>query len=389
MVSYKKLRSSFKQPYAVIGLGFGDEGKGLTVNSLCKDVKNPLVIRYNGGHQAGHTVTMDDGESHIFSNFGSGSWQGAETYWSKYCTFDPVGVQREFNIFRKKNGNPVLYVDKNAPVTTPFEKNYNKRSDAMKHGTCGVGVSATYKREAANCSLLVGDLLTPAVVEMKLQAIMTYYVEKHGMGTITPDQLEGFLNACEFVRKSSSIHVVPYFHAGPYDQVIFEGAQGLLLDQNIGFFPHVTPSNTGTKNILEMGHKEPWCFLVTRAYQTRHGNGPMTNEKLRNDFIIDNPKETNQQNDFQGKFRKTMLDLDLLKYAIGRDDYINMTYKKTLVVTCLDQMQVFMYTADGKVVAHKDQISFLKGISKFLKIKNVLACASPQGVFEEYDFENE
>lgn len=388
MKKWEQLRSSSNKSYAVIGLGFGDEGKGLTVNSLCKVLKRPLVVRYSGGQQAGHTVTIDKDCSHIFSNFGSGSFQGAETFWSKHCSFDPVGVQREFNIFRKKNGAPRLYVDKNSPVTTPYDKNYNKNfSQAMKHGTCGVGVGATFKREQDNCSLVANDLLFPSVVAIKLTAIRNYYVAKCGMIAVTAEQLEGFHNACKFVRENREISIGHGSLVGAHENIIFEGSQGLMLDQNFGFFPHVTPSNTGTKNILELGSfNDVHSFLVTRAYQTRHGNGPMTNEHLGNDFITPNPRETNVQNDYQGSFRRTMLDLNLLKYAISRDDHLKTTYHKTLVVTCLDQMKDFCYTVDGNVVSHADAKSFLKSISYYLEIPHVLACSNPEGIFEEYQF---
>ena len=74
---------------AVIGAQFGDEGKGLVVDYLCSQVENPLVVRFSGGAQAGHTVWHKD-KTHIFSHFGSGSLRGASTYWSSTCLTDPI-----------------------------------------------------------------------------------------------------------------------------------------------------------------------------------------------------------------------------------------------------------------------------------------------------------
>lgn len=387
-MSFKQQRSLYKS-FAVIGLGFGDEGKGLTVNSICKELKVPLVVRFSGGQQAGHTVTLPDGTSHVFSNFGSGTLKGHSTYWTKYCTFDPVGVKREWEVLTPKTGvRPILFVDKNCPVTTPYEKWYNRKiSKAMNHGTCGVGVGATYKREQASCSLLAGDLQFPEVVKIKLDAIRDYYIQKTGYAMTTMLDLETFENACNFVIRTPYLFISDGLFDRK-DEYVFEGSQGLLLDQNYGFFPHITPSNTGTKNILELGHR-PWTFLITRAYQTRHGNGPMTNENQDNSFIKNNPKETNVQNSFQGNFRKTMLDLDLLKYAMQRDDYINSTKARTLVITCLDQMGEYKYTIGGKVITCQDLSAFLAGISYHLHVPNVLACAGPEGIFEEFDFSHE
>lgn len=367
------MKKSYKS-YAVIGLGFGDEGKGVTVNSLVQQINNPLVVRYSGGQQAGHTVTLPDGTSHVFSNFGAGSLKSTPTYWSKYCTFDPIGVFGEFQVLNAKGYTPMLYLDKNSPITTPYDKLHNQtRSMALKHGTCGAGVGATYKREEKQQSLLVGDLLFPSIFQMKLKLIKEFY------GT-NPD-MKVFLEACHFVRNNHSFRIVDQipFH---FDELIFESSQGLLLDQNIGFFPHVTPSNVGSKNILEMGY-EPQLFLVTRAFQTRHGHGPMTNLDIPHN-IKENPKETNVLNRFQGEFKRSLLDLDLLKYGIEKDPYIKQNlYRATLVVTCLDLVvNEYRYTVNGKIVSHADEESFIKGIADELNIdaKNIQTISSPDGI---------
>lgn len=376
--------------FAVIGLGFGDEGKGLTTNYLCGRLPNPMVVRYSGGQQAGHTVTLKDGTSHVFSNFGSASFIGVPTYWSSFCTFDPVGVKREYAILSGKRAIPTLYIDKNAPVTTPYDKTYNrKHSNAINHGTCGLGVGATYKREQANCSLLAGDLKFPSVVRIKLEAIKEYYIQKCLMPMENNVQeVEKFMSACAFVTSTPGIEITEGWPNHEHStHFVFEGSQGLLLDQNIGFFPHVTPSNTGTKNIIKMSYPSgyPHLFLVTRAFQTRHGNGPMTNEDLPHN-IKDNPKETNVLNDFQGKFRKSLLDLDLLKYGMDRDMLIRSGQIKTLVITCLDLVEnEFRYTVGGKIVNHLNRKEFVKGIALHLGVRSVLTCDSPDGNFQ-YDY---
>ena len=132
---------------AVIGLGFGDEGKGTTTEYLCSQFSNPLVIRFSGGHQAGHTVVHDD-VSHIFSNFGSGTLSGYPTYWSKYCTVYPFALLNELEILLEKGITPKLFIDPQCPITTPYDKEYNQLSEKKnKHGSCGVGYSATIERE--------------------------------------------------------------------------------------------------------------------------------------------------------------------------------------------------------------------------------------------------
>lgn len=367
--------------HAVIGLGFGDEGKGLTTNALCQHLDKPLVIRYSGGQQAGHTVTLPGGKSHVFSNFGSGTLNGIPTYWSRFCSFDPVGVVNEYNILNDKKIIPKIYVDTNCPITTPYEKAANRASEAMEHGTCGVGVGATFAREEARYSLKVGDLAHPTIFRIKMKLLKEYYKD------FNPD-MEGFYEACEFIRdrEGHSFHFVGWMPENDYNNFIFEGSQGLLLDQNTGFFPHVTRSNVGTRNICDMiGHKfHTW--LITRAFQTRHGNGPMTNEFIPHN-IKDNPKETNVLNTYQGEFKKSLLDLDLLRYGIMKDSWI-LPSECNLVITCLDLVEnEHRYTLDGEIVSHPDEDSFVAGIADALgvKIENVHRVRSPDAVFTPYE----
>lgn len=366
------MKKSFSSSYAVIGLGFGDEGKGVAVNSLCNDLYNVLVIRYSGGQQAGHTVTLKDGTSHVFSNFGSGTFQGAPTYWSKYCTFDPVGVINELNVLKPKTKKPILlYIDKQSPVTTPYDKLHNQRHH-KNHGTCGVGVGATFAREEKFYSLLAGDILFPSVLEIKLRMIGSFYGFE-----VDKKEIEKFMAACEILRTSPHFRFTDAMPRGRFDNFVFESSQGLMLDQNIGFFPHVTRSNVGAKNIVEMGFN-PETILVTRAFQTRHGNGPMTNSNIPHN-IKENPKETNVLNRFQGEFKRSLLDLDLLKYAMQKDPYIRLHSKK-LVITCLDLVKdEYRYTLNGHIVTHLDERSFVLGISTSLGIDpwNVASVSSP------------
>ena len=337
---------------AVIGCGYGDEGKGRVTSFLCSRRSNPLVVRFSGGQQAGHRVVWQ-GKDHIFSNFGSGTLQGCHTYWSQFCTVDPVGIINELDILLGKGANPVLFIDAKCPVTTPFEKECNKRENTInQHGSCGVGVNATLRREEAHYSFLAEDLLYPSVREIKLGLLQSRY------GINLYDEVQAFMDYCDKLRSNERISITEKMPYGGYDAVIFEGSQGLLLDQRFGFFPHVTPSNTGTKNIIEMG-ASPEVFYVIRAYHTRHGNGPLTNENIP--LEINNPHEHNISGNYQGEFRVAPLDVDLLKYAIAKDGYRSGDRK--LVVTCLDSMSRFVLSIHGKLVEFKGEADFINAIT--------------------------
>lgn len=361
MIKIQRLTRKMKAK-SIIGLGFGDEGKGITTDYLCSKSKNPLVIRFSGGQQAGHTVILNN-KQHVFSNFGSGTLRGIPTYWSKKCTIDPIGLINELNILIKKNINPILYIDKSCPITTPYDMLNNQRSEKNNnHGSCGVGFGSTIERENNKYSLTFEDLFYSSILSVKLDLIKRYY------GFNEKIILMRFMECIFLILKHKNIKLVNSIPS-QFDEYIFEGSQGLLLDQNIGFFPHVTRSNTGTKNILEYTN-DIELFLVTRAYQTRHGNGPMTNENLSNNIILD-PGETNINNKYQGKFRRSLLDLDLLQYGINKDEYIREN-KKTLVITCIDHIvNKYTFTYKNNLIYSSSENEFIHKISKVLGIKNI------------------
>jgi len=362
--------------HVVIGLGFGDEGKGTTVSYLCDKLSKPLVIRFSGGHQAGHTVVRN-GVHHVFSNFGSGTLQNKQTYWSKYCTIDPIGIENEFNCLLKDKISPILYIDEKCPITTPWDKNYNRiRESERKHGSCGIGYAATIEREEFFYSLTYGDLFYRDIFLEKLNLLKNNYY-KYTKDMISLDEELLFIQVCDDIKNST---FKSFGIPKGYNNYIFEGSQGLLLDQHFGFFPHVTRSNTGLKNVVEMIGENLNLYLVTRAYQTRHGNGFMSNVNLSHKIKY-NENETNVTNKYQGEFRRTLLDVSLLEYAINKDEYIRKNKNKNLIITCLDHIQNDLrFTCNGNMFVNDNEDQFIKNISNILKIKNVYISKSDESI---------
>lgn len=356
---------------AVIGLGFGDEGKGRTVDYLCSKLNNNIVVRFNGGHQAGHTVNYKN-IKHTFSNFGSGTLRGVPTYWSEFCTVDPMGIINELAVLDALGIIPILYIDPEAPVTTPADKLFNQYDTNQKNnGTCGVGFGATIEREEKFYSLKYKDLFNPTIRDLKINSIKEYYRKLSPMFYCWND----FIKLCDKVIKLFPMTEYSFIQRN-FENITFEGAQGLLLDQKYGFFPHVTRSSTCALNIdlLTGWHEDVHFYLVTRAYQTRHGNGPMTNEHIK--FSVNNLNETNLTNEYQGQFRISVLDLDLLKYsienAVNRERHI-----KTLVITCLDQIKNnWKLTVNKQLFNFDTEQKFITFIKDELNMKNVITFCS-------------
>src|SRR6185312_724333 len=112
--------------FAVIGANFGDEGKGLVTDFLCDRENATLVVRYNGGAQAGHTVVVPDGRRHVFSHVGSGSFCDVPTHLSKFFLVNPVVFAREQIELDQIGVRPTVYVDRDARVTTVVDMLINQ-----------------------------------------------------------------------------------------------------------------------------------------------------------------------------------------------------------------------------------------------------------------------
>ena len=342
----------------VLGLGFGDEGKGLTTDYLCQQSKNPLVIRFSGGHQAGHTVVLPDGHRHVFSSIGSGSFQDAPSYWSKYCTFYPPAFYREWEALTKLGISPIVYVDALSMVTTPYDVYFNRMKEkSNQHGSCGVGFGMTISRNYTPYKLYLQDLFYPEVLSQKLKAIGAYYEQK-GRGIFAAKDLAGEVEAFK-AQMSKVLPLIKLVNEADFFQqlndqdIIFEGSQGILLDMDHGFFPNVTHASTTSHNAMKLIHKyalpTPDIYYITRAYQTRHGNGFLSNENML-PKIIPNPRETNVHNKWQGHQRLSILDIDMLNYALTCDANYAAAQQKHLVVTCLDQLVGDIRVTQGQEV---------------------------------------
>ena len=297
---------------AVIGANFGDEGKGLVTDYLCATEGAGIVVRFNGGAQAGHTVVTPNGDRHVFGHFGSGTLAGTPTFLSQFFICNPIVFFRELEKLRELEIDPVVYAHPQCLVTTFADMIINQRKEdgrgEKRHGSCGMGVHETIERSTV-ISLTLGDLWNRiGNLESRLAEICDKYARfRTGASIDEPVMVEAFIKGCW----AFADHVQPLGIAQCRDP-IFEGAQGLLLDQdNKDFFPHVTHSNTGIKNVRALCAQAKIssieAYYVSRTYLTRHGAGPLPGENATMKF----EDTTNTDHPYQGRLRFAPLDSGL------------------------------------------------------------------------------
>lgn len=337
---------------AVAGLLWGDEGKGSIVDFLCRESldrgASATVVRWNGGPQAAHRVVTADGRDHVFAQVGAGALAGARTFISRFCLFNPLNLMNEVAHLQAIGlADPLerstYAVDGQCLVITPYHQIANQLRERLRgadrHGSCGQGIGEARQHEATHFfdALRVGELKSPGLVKAKLKAMQEAYQDEFaGYESafnipVEPLALEYLLIARQIEIVEGQPHLRMMCDMG---DVIFEGAQGVLLDEKRGFYPHTTWTDCTWRNIVIL-MQEAGLFGaaiktigVTRCYGTRHGAGPFPTEAE-----LDLPDAENHTDRWQGDFRVGHLDLILLKYALRVLGGVN-----ELAVTCLDRI---------------------------------------------------
>lgn len=330
---------------AVIGANCGDEGKGNTVDALVRRFgpKGTIVVRHNGGAQAGHTV-VDGARRHVFGHIGAGYFAGAHTHLSRYFISNPLLLAKEAGMVRPLAPRGYLgtmlpiSADPRGLVTTHYDMLINQTLAYSRGGSCGVGINETIERTQAGFTLNVADMREPDELEERLKVIEKDWwpsrCQKFGIRPDIPHNAgKAFMNAAMHYTQAVDCYLKDEIAVQMSTHVICEGAQGLLLDQTRGWFPHVTRSNTGIMNARAICGHIDHAYYVTRWYMTRHGDGPLPDEMPGPPHakIVD---QTNVDNPYQGKLRFARLNVETLRDRIWLDVE---NASGSIVVTCLDQ----------------------------------------------------
>ncbi|MEV6387728.1 adenylosuccinate synthetase [Nocardia xishanensis] len=310
----------------VVDLGFGDAGKGATVDWLCSpeaglDVS--AVVRFNGGAQAAHNV-IADGRHHTFAQFGSGTFSGVPTLLSRHMLVEPIalaGEARRLEALGVRDPLSLLRIEGDALLTTPSHIAANRaREDARgaaRHGSCGRGIGETARYALEHDAPTVADCRDPALLRAKLHALAAEYAPLIAPSGHRYEPIDDLVDMYrEFAAAVRIVDGTYLARAARRGRLVFEGAQGVLLDEWRGFHPHTTWSTVEPRNARAMlaciGHSGR-TLGVTRTYQTRHGAGPMPTEHLG----LRIPEPHNAFGEYQGAFRLGHLDAVLLRYAVA------------------------------------------------------------------------
>lgn len=342
-----------------VGLGFGDEGKGATIDALARQFHSKLVVRYTGGAQALHNVVTPEGIRHGFSQFSSAFLikERTDSLLADGMLVNPLDMLMEAEILVKKGVPDPLkrsFIHENCLMITPFHIGLNRLRERLRtlsttprHGSCGKGVGETrrYALENPEKEIRIGHLRQPRILKALLEAchfsLLGKAKELLGDNTDPSDVAEEMAFFDWPINELCARYAafVPQVNIVNYEQVsamfkaqktpiLFESAQGVLLDESHGFHPYTTWTNTTMDyayGLLDMlGFKEKIETIgIIRALPTRHGAGPFPT--CNEDFTKAFQDEGNPDNAYQGGLRVGLPDLVLLRYAleaIGGVDYL-------------------------------------------------------------------
>ncbi|MEP0071527.1 MAG: adenylosuccinate synthase [Marinomonas sp.] len=281
----------------ILGTQWGDEGKGKVVDLLTEDVA--AVVRFQGGHNAGHTLVID-GKKTVLHLIPSGILrEGVQCIIGNGVVLSPEALQKEV-LELLEQGVPAvdrLKISAACPLILPYHIAIDQARELAKGekkiGTTGRGIGPAYEDKVARRAIRVGDLLDSERFASKLKEVLEYYnfvlTQYHKVEPISYDEVYAAgLEMAEFLRPmvADTITLLHDLRKSGAN-IMFEGAQGSLLDVDHGTYPYVTSSNT-TAGGAPAGTGFGPLYLdyvlgITKAYTTRVGSGPFPTELFDED----------------------------------------------------------------------------------------------------------
>ncbi|RCL01096.1 MAG: adenylosuccinate synthase [Candidatus Tokpelaia sp. JSC188] len=277
----------------VVGTQWGDEGKGKIVDWLSE--RADVVVRYQGGHNAGHTLVID-GISYKLSLLPSGILRGKLSVIGNGVVIDPHYFVQEIAHLRRQGVKvtpDLLRIAENAPLILSLHRNLDAaRENAISRlriGTTKRGIGPAYEDKVGRRSIRLVDLAEPDTLMVKIERLLMHHnALRCGMGEAEVDPQVLYNELMEVADK-----ILPFMdrtwllldeHCCSGARILFEGAQGALLDNDFGTYPFVTSSNTiaaqAATGVGVGSATVNYVLGIAKAYTTRVGEGPFPTEQI-------------------------------------------------------------------------------------------------------------
>ncbi|MFW6385423.1 MAG: adenylosuccinate synthase [Halodesulfurarchaeum sp.] len=353
----------------IVGAQLGDEGKGGVVDLFGEPAD--VVVRYQGGDNAGHTV-VDGGEEYKLSLIPSGAVRGKIGVLGNGVVFNPRTFFDEIDDLRDRGLDPDVRVAKRAHVIMPYHRvldgiEEEAKSDSdLEAGTTGRGIGPTYEDKAGRRGIRVGDLLDPDVLRERLEYVVpqkrAIAAEIYGLDAGEEFDVDSLFEEFRAIGERLEREGIPV-NAGEFlhgriragENVMLEGAQGTSLDIDHGIYPYVTSSNptagygaTGSGigvTTVGSGH----VIGVIKAYLSRVGTGPLPTE-LDGELADYIREEGGEYGTVTGRPRRVgWLDMPMLRHATRTNGFTGIAINHLDVLAGLEEVKVgHAYEVDGE-----------------------------------------
>lgn len=339
----------------VIGLCFGDEGKGKIVDYLSKDYD--IVARFSGGDNAGHTIYNKDGEKIVLHLIPSGILNDCLNIIGNGVIINPISLKKEIEMIESYgiDVKSKLIISDKAHLILPshikFDTTFEIMNGKSAIGSTRKGIGPCYSDKIARRGLRVKDIFNTDFIKKFMDKYLDdiSLISHYNKSEIDYSQsdVDEFIEACEFIKNykidTTEILINNYLDEGK--KVLAEGAQAVGLDVEFGTYPYVTSSTTTTSGVCSGLGVSPKrigkVYGVIKAYSTRVGNGPFKTE-LNDDIGDYISKSGNEFGSTTGRARRCgWLDIEQVKYnsLICGVDEIIMT--KVDILSGMDEVKLF------------------------------------------------
>jgi adenylosuccinate synthase len=351
---------------AVIGAQWGDEGKGKVVDWLAS--RADIVVRFQGGHNAGHTLVVD-GTTYKLSLLPSGVVRGKLGVIGNGVVLDPDALLGEIAKVRAQGldvGPHNLRIAENVPLILPLHPALDRAREAArgedKIGTTGRGIGPAYEDKVGRRSIRLCDLAEPETLSAKLDELLLHHNSLlRGLGA-TPFEKQPLLDALLALAPQLLPYGEPVWERldaarAEGKRVLFEGAQAVMLDVDHGTYPYVTSSNTVAGNAAAGSGVGPdaigLVLGIAKAYATRVGSGPFPSE-LHDEIGKRLGERGREFGTVTGRPRRCgWFDAAMVRQAVKIGGVKGLVLTKLDVLDGLPELKICTgYRLDGAVVKH-------------------------------------